>query len=83
MDDIAELMRLRRLRTNLERAAYLFERFGGECRGDCFSPVEVAVALAPEALTCCNLQPIWELYEQTRQLERALTAKIQNCKDAA
>jgi hypothetical protein len=83
MDDIDELMRLRRLRTNLERPAYLFERFGGECKGDCPVPIEIAAALYPEGITCCNLFAVWEVWSQTRALERALTAKVQQAKEAA
>jgi hypothetical protein len=80
-DDIAELLRLRRLRTNLELPAYLFERLGGSCRGDCESPLAL-IATVPEAITCCNLHPVWEYWSYTRRLERGLSKKIQQVKAA-
>lgn len=78
-DDIHELIRLRKLRRNLELPAYLFERFGGRCKGDCEQPVTISPT-QPEALTCCNLRPSWVQYNEVRGLERTLTAKIQTHK---
>jgi hypothetical protein len=82
MEDLDELVRLRRLRDNLERPAYLFERFGGECRGECPRPVEIAAAIHPEGITCCNLFPVWELWRQTMVIERSLTAKVNRARAA-
>lgn len=78
-DDLQELMRLRKLRRALELPAYLFERYGGRCRGDCENPVAIS-ATQPEALTCCNLRPSWVQYTEVRGLERTLTAKVQTNK---
>jgi hypothetical protein len=79
-DDVVELMRLRQIRHNLDLPAYMFERWGGDCKGDCDRPIAVMTASLPEALTCCNLHPVYEHWRQISRLERALSAKIQSNK---
>lgn len=81
-DDIQELARLRRMRTNLELLAYLFERLGGNCKGECERPLAILPAM-PEAVTCCNLYHPWDRYHNTRRLEKHLAAKINQAREPA
>lgn len=78
--DIYELMRIRRVKGCIERLAYLFERYGlDHCQGDCERPVSIA-PMFPEAITCCNLQPVYLYHRQILGLEAALLRKIQSHK---
>lgn len=75
-DDLLELMRIRQLIRQLELPAYLFERYGGDCRGDCAEPRYLCETY-PEALMCCHLKPIADFYHVQRLLEQSLRRKVE------
>lgn len=68
--DLEELRRIRKLRRQLQFPAYLFERFGGGCSGECEHPVNITQAINGVHMTCCNLRPSFERYHELRGMER-------------
>lgn len=74
---MAEWRRLRRLRTQLEPLAYIFERTNSACTGECDRPKVIYQDKdTGEKITCCNLQAPWERYHETRKLEKQMNSKV-------
>ena len=75
--DLLELTKVRKQRDHLQRIAYLFERFGGNCIGECNFPVHILCCEATgDEIVCCDLIPIAIRYRELRQLEKVLDYKV-------
>lgn len=77
---LRELAEVRRLRREVETAAYVFERYGEEtCMGECREPIPLLFSeCGIFQVHCCTLRNCAIRHADLRKLEVRLTDKIKN-----